>query len=75
MQRMSRRVRGWSGPGSAEEIEWRDGAEPLVRVVVELRAPGPKVPTPPRCSPGAANWVSRYRVIPDIGSNDSEKMS
>jgi hypothetical protein len=31
VQRMSRRVRGWSGPGAAEEIEWRDGAEPLVQ--------------------------------------------
>ncbi len=56
MQRMYRRAHGWSGPGSAEEVEWRDEAEPLVQVVmVELRAPRPQVPKPPRCSPGAAN--------------------
>ncbi len=56
MQRMSRRPRGWSGPGSAEIVEWLDGAEPPVRVVVvQLRALRPQVPKPPRCSPGAAN--------------------
>ena len=56
MQRMSRRPHGWSGPGSAEEVEWLVGAEPLVQVVVvQLRALRPQVPKPPRCSPGAAN--------------------
>jgi hypothetical protein len=25
VQHMSRRAHGWSGPGSAEEVEWRDG--------------------------------------------------
>jgi hypothetical protein len=41
VQRMSRRAHGWSGPGSAEGVEWRDGAEPLVQVVVveQTRAP------------------------------------
>jgi hypothetical protein len=24
VQRMSRRAHGWSGPGSADEVEWRD---------------------------------------------------
>ena len=56
MQRMSRRPHGWSGPGSAEEVEWLVGAEPPVQVVVvQLRALRPQVPKPPRCSPGAAN--------------------
>ena len=58
MQRMSRRPHGWSGPGSAEEVEWLVGAEPPVQVVVvQLRALRPQVPKPPRCSPGAANRI------------------
>jgi hypothetical protein len=41
---------------SAEGLSGGPGPGPLVQVVVvELRAPGPQVPKPPRCSPGAAN--------------------
>ena len=64
MQRMSRRSHGWSEPGSAEEVEWLDGAEPPVQVVVvQLRALRPQVPKPPRCSPGAANRVALRAIM------------
>ncbi len=68
MQRTYRRPHGWSGPGSAEEVEWLDGAEPPVQVVVvQLRAlrpggPAPCSPKPPRCSPGAANRTYKLPI-------------
>jgi hypothetical protein len=52
----SSRAHGWGWPGSTEGFEWQQVPGQFVRVVVvELRAPGPQVPKPPRCSPGAAN--------------------
>ncbi len=62
MQRMSRRAQG-----SAEEVEWLDKAKPLVQVVVvELRAPGPQVPKPPQCSPGAANRTKNHYYAKNV---------